>query len=273
VRIKSLAAAFAILFIHAAATAAPAPPPLMAPTGPWNVEFADKMCLLSRPYGKNGATQLMFKPAMLGDSLEIIVTRTKTPISNSEHGKAVLSIKGNPSPAESYFSAYSTVKHRLLRVWIKDDAIALSAISGTFQIDAKPEGRYAFAIPGIDQALPVLAQCLDQLRTAYKISSTDLAAIATGPQADLPRFFSTNDYPLEALKNGQVGTVGVLIWVEADGGVSSCEVIESSAAPILEKTTCNVLTKRARFTPAKDAAGQAVRAPRFSRIRWELPTF
>ena len=271
-RIKSLAAAFAIPFAHAAAAAA-SPPPLMAPTGPWNVEFADKTCLLSRPYGKNRTTQLILKPAMLGESLEIIVTRAKTPIVDSEHGRAVLSIGGTPSSAESYFRAYSTVKSRLLRVWIKEDAIALSAVRGTLQIDARPEGRYAFAVPGIDQARPVLSKCLDQLRAAYKISSTELAAIATKPDATPAAVFSTNDYPLQAVKEGKVGTVGVLIWVEADGRVSTCEVIESSAAPILEKTTCNVLTKRAKFTPAKDAEGRAIRAPSFSRVRWELPSY
>jgi TonB family protein len=273
VRLKFLAASFAILFAHTIAAAAPKPPALMAPTGPWNVEFADKMCLLSRPYGKNRSTHLMLKPAMLGDDLEIIVTKATSAIGESKSGKAALAIDGKPSLAESYFSAYSTGTRRLLRIWIKEDKIALPDVRGSLHIEAKSEGRHAFAIPGIEQALPVLSTCLEQLRTAYKISNTDLAAIATKPEAHLPSFFSTDDYPREAVVNSQVGTVGVLIWIEATGRVSTCEVVESSAAPTLERTTCNILTKRAEFSPARDAAGKAVRAPKFSRIRWELPTF
>ena len=269
-RIKSLAA-FAILFGHAIATAAPPPLP-MALTGPWNVEFADKMCLLSRPYGKNGGTNLI-KPAMLGNDLEIIVTKATSAIGVSRSGKVALSIDGKASLAESYFSAYSTGTRRLLRIWIKEDKIALPDVRGSLYIEAKSEGRHAFAIPGIEQALPVLSTCLEQLRTAYKISNTDLAAIATKPEANLPSFFSTDDYPREALVNSQIGTVGVLIWIEATGRVSTCEVVESSASPVLERTTCNILTKRAEFSPARDAAGRAIRAPKFSRIRWELPTF
>jgi len=273
VRINGLAAALSILFAHGVATAAPKPSPPMTPTGPWNVEFADSMCLLSRSYGKGGATNLIFKPAMLGNDLEIIVTRATTNLRDSEQGKVLLSIEGKPSPAETYFLAYSTKKQRLLRIWNKEDKFALATVRGTLQIEAKSEARYSFAVPGIDQAFPVLSKCLEQLRTAYKISEADLAAIATKPEANLPSFFSTDDYPYEAWSNGVMGTVGALIWIEANGHVSTCEVVESSAGAILEKTTCNILTKRARFTPARDASGRAIRAPTFTRIRWELPSW
>ena len=267
-RLKFLAASFAILFSHTIAAAAPKPPALMAPTGPWNVDFADKMCLLIRPYGKDRSTHLMLKPAMLGDSLEIIVTKSTSASSDPRSGKAALSIWGTPSAAETYFTAYSTANARLIRIWIKEDAIPLSTVRGTLQIDAKHEGRHLFAIPGIEQALPILSKCLGQLRTAYKVSDTDLAAIVTKPKAELAAFFSTEDYPSEAWSTGKGGTVGVLIWVEATGRVSTCEVIETSAAAVLEKATCDVLIKRAKFNPAKDAAGRTVRAPSFGRVRW-----
>ena len=275
-RIKLLAASFAILFAQAVASAAPAPAPVpvpMIPAGPWNVEFADSMCLLSRPYGQDGATRLIFKPGMVGDDLELIVTKATSDIGDIVDGKVVLSINGKPLLADSYFTAYSTKQARVLRIWNKEDAIALSAIRGTVKIDTKAAGRHYFAIPGIDQALPVLSRCLDQLRTAYKVSKSDLAAIATKPDGRIFRYFTTADYPSEALSNDQAGTVGVLFWVETTGRVSTCEVIETSAAPILGKTTCDILIKRARLTPAKDAEGRAIRAPVFSRIRWELATF
>jgi len=269
VRLKFLAASFAILFAPTTAAAAPKPAPaLMTPTGPWNVDFADKMCLLIRPYGKDRTTHLMLKPAMLGDNLEIIVTKETRGTRDARSGKAALSIGGTPSAAETSFTAYSTATARLLRIWIKEDAIPLASVRGTLQIDAKPEGRHLFAIPDIELALPILSKCLDQLRTVYKVSNADLAAIVTKPKAELAAFFSTEDYPREAWSTGKGGTVGVLIWVEATGRVSTCEVIETSAAPVLEKATCDVLIKRGKFTPGKDAAGRAVRAPNFARVRW-----
>ena len=69
----------------------------------------------------------------------------------------------------------------------------------------------------------------------------------------------------------QSGTVGALVWVEVNGRVSSCQVIESNASPSLNQATCSILQRRGGFTPATDAANKAVRAPAFYRIRWLLP--
>jgi TonB family protein len=252
--------------MYGAAAAAPAP--LMMPTGPWNVDYADKMCLLIRPYGVDKDTHLILKPAMLGDDLEIIVSKRTSKIGDPTDGKVLLSIDGNVPPVTSQFISYSTKTERLLRIWNTEDEFPLANVRGTLQIDAKSAGRYSFALPGIDRALPVLANCLAELRKAYRISAADRAAIATGPKTRLARFFSTDDYPEEAWRQGLGGTVGVLFWVEATGLVSSCEVVESTAATILDRTTCDVITKRVRFKSAVDAAGRPVRAPDFSRIRW-----
>ena len=94
-RVKSLMASLALLFAPGIAVAAPPQP--LTPAGPWNVEFADSMCLLSRPYGRDGATNLVLKPAMIGNGLEIIVTRATTAIANPRFGNAALAVAGGPA--------------------------------------------------------------------------------------------------------------------------------------------------------------------------------
>ncbi len=273
-RTKFLAASLATLFTHALATAAPAPTPTpMAPTGPWNVEFADSMCLLSRPYGPKQEIRLILKPSMVGDKLEIIVTTAKTRISEGRSGKATLAVAGEVAADEMYFNAYSTAKARLLRIGSKEETLTFSALRDTLAIDAERESRHLFALPGIERARPVLNHCLDQLRTIYKVSKADLASIKTEPQTSLPKLFSTSDYPAEALSLNQSGTVGVLLWVEANGHVSTCEVIEPINSLSLKQATCNILQRRARFTPAMNMAGKPVRAPVFTRVRWALPFY
>lgn len=266
-RIKRFVAAIAILSTHGAAIAAE--PQVMTPTGPWNVQFADKMCVLSRPYGADQDTRLVFKPSMLGNDLEIIVAKATTTPDEVVDGKVRLSVTGSEAPFISRYRAYSTKTHRLLRLWINEEKFPLAVVRGTLQIDAKSAGRYSFALPGIDKATPVLASCLAQLRTAYKISAADLAPIATNSESNFVSLFSTDDYPEDALSEGMGGTVGVLYWIEASGRVSSCEVVESDAPAIFEKTTCDVLIERARFKPAMDAAGRAIRSPTFGRVRWQ----
>ena len=230
------------------------------------------MCHLSRPYGSDRATNLIFKPGMIGDEMEIIVAKTTAKIGDGTYGKAVVSISGNKVIDDALFSAYSTARARLIRIQLRDDEFTLSAMRGTLSIDAAPESRHFFAIPGIERALPILAQCIDELRTIYKVSKKDLAAIVTKPEGSLPRLFSTDDYPSEALRNNESGTVGALVWVEITGRISTCAIIESSGSTALEQTTCDILKRRSRFAPAKDAAGKAVRAPMFTRIRWLLPS-
>ncbi len=272
-RIKVLVASFITLLSHNLAAATPSPPPLpMAPAGPWKVEFADSMCLLSRPYGKESATNLILKPGMIGDDLEIIVTTASSSIANPGYGKAVIAIAGEGTINDAHFNAYSIAKARLLRIHLGDEKIALAAMRGTLSVDAGRESRHLFSLAGIERALPILSECLAQLRAIYKVSPTDLAAIVTAPKGNVVGFFKTEDYPAEALQNEETGSVGVLLWVETDGRISSCQVIESSGSPALERTTCSVIQRRARVTPATGLGGKAVRAPMFYRVRWELPS-
>ena len=266
-------AGLAVLSVHAMAASAPLTPPLppMTPTGPWNVEFADSMCLLSRPYGSDRATRLIFKPGVIGDDVEIIVMKATKSISSSRFGTTVLSISDQPIDANMAYSAYNTKALRLLRIQA-GNKMALAKVNGAFSIDAGREGRVSFAVSGISRALPVLADCVKQLRAVYKIDEAEITAIATWPTGKLVAMFSTNDYPGEALRNEQSGTVGVLLWVDPDGRISSCQVVESSASPVLEATTCSIFQRRARLTPAMNNAGKPVRAPVFTRVRWMLPT-
>jgi len=94
------------------------------------------------------------------------------------------------------------------------------------------------------------------------------AARATG---SLPGLFSTDDYPQSALRNEEQGTTAVSLTIGPNGRVSGCNVTSSSGSGSLDSTTCSILTKRARFTPAKDQAGQPIGDTSSARIRWQLP--
>lgn len=89
--------------------------------------------------------------------------------------------------------------------------------------------------------------------------------------ANLVSLFSTDDYPREAIRNGEEGTVAVTLTVDAEGKVADCVVDVSSGSPSLDVATCRILWTRAKFTPARDAKGQPVQDTFHQRIRWELP--
>ena len=98
-----------------------------------------------------------------------------------------------------------------------------------------------------------------------------LVVVAGGARAEVKALISADDYPAEAMKRHEEGTVRVKLKVGADGRVVGCSIIQS-ATPALDVATCRVLTARARFTPAKDQFGKPIEdefvAPP---IRWVLP--
>ncbi len=88
-------------------------------------------------------------------------------------------------------------------------------------------------------------------------------------QANLSAYFSDDDYPVTARFNEEEGTVGVVLYVSATGGVEGCYVAESSDSSSLDEETCRIIRRRARFTPALLSSGRPVADFLAVRIRWE----
>ena len=97
------------------------------------------------------------------------------------------------------------------------------------------------------------------------------AEIAQRAEADLVRLFSADDYPQAAIRREEQGTVAYKLAIDARGRVSNCTIVKSSGSTALDKASCGILRRRARFDPARDAIGRPVTDTYEGRIRWELP--
>lgn len=82
---------------------------------------------------------------------------------------------------------------------------------------------------------------------------------------------SDNDYPTRALQLQQEGVTGFHLSVGNDGRVTSCEITRSSGSPELDKTTCDLMRRRARFNPATDGDGNPTTGSYSSTVRWQIP--
>lgn len=79
------------------------------------------------------------------------------------------------------------------------------------------------------------------------------AAVASVPKAtaiDVGSWFTPEDYPPEAQKNGIEGSAVFEVDVDPQGRPTDCRITKSSGSPVLDRTTCDVVLKRARFKPA-----------------------
>ncbi|MBA15104.1 MAG: hypothetical protein CMN73_01960 [Sphingomonas sp.] len=79
---------------------------------------------------------------------------------------------------------------------------------------------------------------------------------------------SNDDYPPEARRAGEQGVVVVRYRIEADGLARDCEVVRSSGSASLDTKSCALIVERFRYSPARDANGQAVVQMQTLSIRW-----
>jgi protein TonB len=103
-------------------------------------------------------------------------------------------------------------------------------------------------------------------------AAKEQAEVATQrASANLPALFTSDDYPQAALRRNEQGTVAFKLFIDRRGRVERCEIEKGSGSAALDQTTCRILQRRARFTPARGPGGEGVADVTTGRIRWELP--
>ena len=84
-------------------------------------------------------------------------------------------------------------------------------------------------------------------------------------------WFTTDDYPVEALRKSEEGRVSFFVNVDASGAPTACYILTSSGSSALDNGTCAVVMKRGRFKSAHDAAGKAVASTWSGSTVWRIP--
>lgn len=78
---------------------------------------------------------------------------------------------------------------------------------------------------------------------------------AQSAKGDLRTLFSADDYPAAAQSAGAEGTARAALTIGPDGRVVGCNITQSTGNGSLDSATCNILRRRAKFTPARDSNG------------------
>ena len=106
---------------------------------------------------------------------------------------------------------------------------------------------------------------------AHHGSRASAARAVKRAKGSLVGLFSADDYPNDALRRGDEGTVGVLLTIGTNGRTSRCVVTASSRSSSLDAATCRILTERAGFAPALDRRGKPTIDRYSQRITWRIP--
>ena len=98
----------------------------------------------------------------------------------------------------------------------------------------------------------------------------DHSARAT-PRGDKNGWVTTIDYPPSAVRAGVEGRTSFRLDIGIDGKPTACTIISSSGSDELDGTTCRLLMRRARFTPARDEGGNPIASTYANAVTWKLP--
>jgi len=260
----------AALALQSASASAP-PSDVLQPSSRWNIEYADKMCILQRRFGSgaNGA-MLAFKPAPFSELMQLVILLPKSDKQDTSGSAQVRFDDGRV--VDMPFIAANIRDSRVLfldamREELKPvmaDAKVLSVHAGTAKL------KFAMTMAGL--GMKALQACERDLLIDWGMDEKILDSVVSLPKTQRPAksYVSFSDYPGDAMSRREQGMSGVRFWVGTDGRVSDCQVVESSGSATLDKKTCEIVVQRFRFKPAMTRDGAAVRSLSFFRLRWEI---
>jgi hypothetical protein len=129
----------------------------------------------------------------------------------------------------------------------------------------RKHGDIAIPVEGFPAAWKAVNACMTDLYASFGIDEAQVKALAKEPQGEVTAFLPFS-----------VGTGNMdfafLYWINIEGRVDACRLVLPSGISEFDQTLCPFLQGKAKFNPARDAAGNAIRVPRFEHLRIRTQT-
>ncbi len=95
--------------------------------------------------------------------------------------------------------------------------------------------------------------------------------VSASPRNGPAGWITTNDYARSDLVREREGTAGYRLVIGSDGRVDACEITRSSGHSTLDRNTCRLIERRARFDPAKNNRGETTVGTYTGSVTWQIP--
>lgn len=267
--LRSFALLWALALSGGAAAAAAEP---RAPTGKWNVNFADAQCTAHRDYGAGpGSLKLLLKAPAIGEVMQVAILRDSPQSAPAQVG-ATIAIDGRP-PLKVSMTMFSPKDSRqrvyLLNMPFTDFALVRGAKTLSVRLQGLDE---TFSLSSMEPLMKVMDDCVADLKSVFNVvpSGTEAATIGTRAKGNLAQYFSDEDYPEVAIDKGQTGRVRFALLIQEDGRVADCTIVETSGAAALDTQVCAMLKARAKYQPAKGHDGKPAKDATVGSVTWRI---
>jgi TonB-like protein len=291
-----LACAAGALLLAATAAIAKDAAPLLEPSEPWVMNYADDSCHLARTFGTGAdAVTVEFRQFAPSENFELLVAGRR-PVSALRN--SFVTEFGPGGKPEDHGNALQgklldgrVVMETTARMWPehKDkgksgkSAKAWDANEGVdpLEVDRDAEAKVTqlriggptshgltFHLGPMDKPMDAMRACLDELLTHWGIDAVAHHSLTrrAAPTSDPGRWLTTSDYPTNMLRENRSGVVHFRLMVDAQGKPSSC--IVQTGGSDFDKLTCVLLMKRAHFVPALDARGNPIPSYYSNSVVW-----
>jgi TonB family protein len=135
------------------------------------------------------------------------------------------------------------------------------------------KGRYRLETGSLGAPFAAMRTCTDDLVKHWGFDPAILSKLTRSavPTSNPATWLGSNDFPSTALAQGMNGYVKFRLDVDPDGKVAGCRILYRTNPDEFADTSCQLLTKRAKFTPALDAGGKPVKSYYISAVKWLSP--
>lgn len=112
---------------------------------------------------------------------------------------------------------------------------------------------------------PVMAEmrrCIDKLVAYWGYDAAALASArrAVTPKGSIGSWITANDYPDKSAWSGKQGYWAARLDIDESGTVTACHVLDETRPAEFAALACKLLVKRAKFEPALDRSGNAIKS-------------
>ncbi|MCR9178804.1 energy transducer TonB [Erythrobacter sanguineus] len=127
------------------------------------------------------------------------------------------------------------------------------------------------SLPGVDELVGPVTGPVDFGIPGPAPSASPYQPVTAAPRGNPGRWVRNSDYRIRWIREGLSGTARFALTIDAAGKVTGCTITRSSGHAALDAATCELVGKRASFSPARDASGKPVSGSYASMITWTIP--
>ncbi len=249
-------------------------PPTLQPAAPWNLDYGDSRCSLTRTYGDTAApVTLMFEPGFFGGTVTTLVTGTRKQLGRQGSTNVTLTVPGREASIQAAGTRFHlpTGDSAVLRYVLESNELESLVDAPAIAIDTQNGPSVVIALSLGKSAIASLRRCEADLLRKFGYDATKVARVAKPPRSNPGAFMTDRDYPEAARKADVQGPTFVGMTIGINGRLSDCRILRSSGVPSLDQATCLILSERGRFQPGLDADGQPIESYQALNFDWRLP--